>query len=108
MTVHTVTLELPAEVYERAEQIAQATRCPIEQVVAGWIRPPSETEIVDTLIDLENLSNEQLIQIAKTSAPLTSSRRLQELLAAQQQRSLTESEQLEAVTLVEQEDLVTL
>jgi hypothetical protein len=107
MTVYTVTLELPGEIYQQAEQIARATQRPVEQVVVEWIHPP-QTEKAEILTALENLSNEQLIQAARASVLPDSSRRLQELLAVQEQRTLTESEQYEAATLVEQEDLLTL
>jgi hypothetical protein len=107
MTVYTVTLELPVEIYQQAEQIARVTQRPVEQVVVEWIHPP-QTEKAEILTALENLSNEQLIQIAQASVLPDTSRRLQELLAVQEQRTLTESEQHEAATLVEQEDLLTL
>jgi hypothetical protein len=107
MTVYTVTLELPVEIYQQAEQIARVTQRPVEQVVVEWIHPP-QTEKAEILTALENLSNEQLIQTAQASVLPDSSRRLQELLAVQEQRTLTESEQHEAATLVEQEDLLTL
>ena len=107
MTVYTVTLELPGEIYQQAERIAQATQRPVEEVVVEWIHPP-QWETGETLTALENLSNEQLILIARATVPLDNSRRLQDLLIAQQQRNLTKNEQREAATLVEQEDLLTL
>ena len=107
MTVYTVTLELPGEIYQQAERIARATQRPVEQVVIEWIHPP-QTETAEILTALENLSNEQLTQIAQASVPPDNSRRLQELLITQQKRTLTESEQREAASLVEREDLLTL
>ena len=104
MAVHAVTLELPDEVYQRAQHVAQATHPPLEEIVCEWIRPPVQV----TLPELERLSDDELLQAAWETLPPDHAHRLQELLAAQRQRSLSEDEQREAVTLVEQEDLVTL
>ncbi|MGE0681578.1 MAG: hypothetical protein AB7P69_11865 [Candidatus Binatia bacterium] len=104
MAVHAVTLELPDEVYKRAQRVAQATRRPLEEVVIEWIRPPALVK----LPELERLSDDELIQTARATLPPEHRHRLQELLAVQQQRSLSEDEQREAVALVEQEDFVTL
>lgn len=104
MAVHAVTLELPDEVYQRAQRVAQATRRPLEEVVIEWIRPPVQVK----LPELEHLPNDELLRAARATLPPEHTQRLQELLAAQQQRSLSEDEQREAVELVEQEDFVTL
>ena len=104
MAVHAVTLELPDEVYQRARRVAQATRRPLEEVVLEWIRPPVQVK----LPELEHLPNDELLRAARATLPPEHTQRLQELLAAQQQRSLSEDEQREAVELVEQEDFITL
>jgi predicted transcriptional regulator len=104
MAGHAITLELPDEVYQRAQRVAQATRRPLEEIVIDWIRPPVEVK----LPELDRLSNDELLQAARDTIPAEHAHRLQELLAAQQQRSLSEDEQREAMALVEQEDLVTL
>jgi predicted transcriptional regulator len=104
MAVHAITLELPDEVYQRAQRVAQATRRPLEEVVIEWIRPPLHVK----LPELERLSDDELLQAARATLPPEHAHRLQELLAVQQQRSLSEDEQQEAVALVEQEDFITL
>ncbi len=104
MAMHVVTLELPDEVYQRAQDVAKTTRRSLEEVVYGWIRPPMQV----TLPDLDQLSDYELLQAARAILPSEHILRLQELLAAQQQRSLSEEEQREAVTLVEEEDFATL
>lgn len=106
--MHTVTVELSEEIYEQAEQIAQKTQRPIEQIVVEWIHPPAKENLTRLINTLENLSNEELVKIARSNIPADYTRRLQELLTAQQQRDLTDSEQREAATLVEQEDFLTL
>lgn len=108
MTTHSVTVELSQEIYQRAKEIARATQRSIEQVVVEWIHPPPKDETNNTLVGLENLSTDQLIQIAQARLSVDNSHRLQKLLTAQQERSLTASEEREAASLVEQEDLITL
>lgn len=104
MLEHSITLDLPDEVYRQARRVAETTQQAIEEVVLAWIHPAPE----EGLVGLDALSNDELLTIAQTSVPPTHARRLQDLLAAQRQRSLTESEQQEAAKLVEQEDLLTL
>ena len=113
MTGHGITLELPHDVYQRAQRVAKATQRSLEEVVLEWIRPPaeggvSETDIPEAMNRLEDLTDAQLLQVAQAQIPPEHARRLQELLTAQRRRSLTQCEQREATELVEQEDLLTL
>jgi predicted transcriptional regulator len=107
----TVTLDLPRQIYQKAAQIAKATKRPIEQVVVEWIRPPVERvgSVQDAVLaGLEAMSTAQLTQVARSGATAEDTERLRELLSLQEQRELTEAEQDEAARLVEQEDLITL
>ena len=107
----TVTLDLPRQIYQKAAQIAKATKRPIEQVVVEWIRPPIERvgSVQDAVLaGLEAMSTAQLTQVARSGATPEDTERLRELLSLQEQRELTEAEQDEAARLVEQEDLITL
>ena len=107
----TVTLDLPRQMYQKAAQIAKATKRPIEQVVVEWIRPPVARagSVQDAVwAGLEAMSTAQLTQVARSGATLEDTERLRELLSLQEQRELTEAECDEAVRLVEQEDLMTL
>ncbi|MBI4769512.1 MAG: hypothetical protein HY784_03625 [Chloroflexi bacterium] len=106
MSNHVVTLELPREVYKRARHVARTTRRSLEEVVVDWIHPPGEED--ETTVELETLSTDKLVRVAQDTAPLTDSRRLQELLAIQRRRELTAGEQREAASLVQQEDRITL
>lgn len=106
MNAHTVTLELPPHIYQRARQAALATHRPIEKVLVEWLEPIHEAD--ENIADLETVENEELIRIAKSTTPPTAMHRLQELLFLQQQRALTDLEHKEAAFLVEQEDLLTL
>ena len=107
----TVTLDLPRQIYQKAAQIAKATKRPIEQVLVEWIRPPIERvgSVQDAVLaGLEAMSTAQLTQVARSGAMPEDTERLRELLSLQEQRELTEAEQDEAARLVEQEDLITL
>lgn len=111
MVMTTVTLELSQRLYLRAAEIAKATKRPIEQVVAEWIRPPAERSSSlqeDVLAGLDMMSTPQLTQVAQAGAPAEDTERLRQLLSLQEQRELSQDEQAEAASLVEQEDLVTL
>lgn len=105
-----VTLELPTTLYQQAAQMARATQRPIEQVVIDWIQPPPQgaKNIEEALKGLEGLSNDDLIEAARSKTPRNEAERLQVLLALQQQRALTYAERAEADRLVKQEDLLTL
>ncbi len=104
MPVHAVTLELPDEVYQQAQHVAQATHRSVEEIVSDWIRPP----VPKQLPELDHLSDGELLQAAREMVPAEHAKRLQELLTAQRQRSLSDDEQREALALVEQEDFLTL
>ena len=107
----TITLDLPQEIYRRAQRAAKATQRPVEQIVVEWIQPPLEENnaaIQPIIAEMEKLTTEELIQIAQATLPTPEAARLQTLLAAQQQRALTSSERQEAERLVAQEDLTTL
>ena len=107
----TVTLDLPRQIYQKAAQIAKATKRPIEQVLVEWIRPPVERvgSVQDAVLaGLEAMSTAQLTQVARSGATPEDTERLRELLSLQEHRELTEAERDEAARLVEQEDLITL
>lgn len=107
----TVALDLPRPIYQKAAQVAKATKRPIEQVVVEWIRPPIERvgSVQDAVLaGLEAMSTAQLTQLARSGATPEDTERLRELLSLQEQRELTEAERDEAARLVEQEDLITL
>lgn len=104
MAGHAVALELPDEVYQRARRVAQSTRRQLEEVVSDWIRPPVQVQVPE----MNLLSNDELLQVARTMISAEDAQRLRELLNAQRQRTLSADEQQEALALVEQEDLLTL
>ena len=105
-----VTLELPTNMYQQAAQLARATQRPIEQVVMEWIRPPmaAASAAEETLRGLEDLSDRELNEVARSKTARQEAERLQTLLAWQQQRALTYAEREEAKLLVAREELLTL
>ena len=107
----TITLDLPQEIYRQAQRTAKATQRPVEQIVVEWIQPPPEdnqADVQSSLAAMEKLPINELVQIAQATLPTPAATRLQTLLTAQQQRSLTPAERQEAEQLVAQEDLYTL
>ena len=107
----TITLDLPQEIYRQAQRTAKATQRPVEQIVVEWIQPPPEdnkADVQSSLAAMEKLPTNELVQIAQATLPTPAATRLQTLLMAQQQRSLTPAERQEAEQLVAQEDLYTL
>ncbi len=109
MNAQTVTLELPDEIYQQAKRIARQHKQPVEQIVAGWIRPPAyEQQTQPVTENLTTLSDEQLLKIARMKVTPEHSARLQELLTTQQERNLTPQEMDEVTGLLAEEDAVTL
>jgi hypothetical protein len=109
MTSHTMTLNVPEDIYQRAERVARTTEQPVEQVIVGWITPPSTLdEIANEIAELDQLSDDELTEVARFVMPEGETDRLHDLFAMQRERGLTEAEQREAVALVEREDLYTL
>lgn len=107
----TITLDLPAEIYQRAERLANSTKQTVEQIVIEWIQPTPDIGDLfpqDLFTELEKLDELELTQMAKAKTAAKEAQRLQKLLALQGEHNLTKAEQKEAQRLVEQEDLLTL
>ena len=106
MTVQTITLELPKDIYQRLQRVAQATRQPVEEVMFQTIRgnlPPSiddlPPELRDDLAALQNRSDEALWAIARESLPPAQWRRHEHLLRKNQASTLTGAERKELARL---------
>jgi hypothetical protein len=107
----TIILDLPQELYRRAQQAAQVTDRPVEQIIVEWIQPPIDDNRLSAdklLSELENMTIDELVQVARFKSSNLDSKRLQSILDLQKQRALTAHEQQEAEQLVAQEDLYTL
>jgi len=106
MTVQTITLELPKDIFQRLQRVAQATRQPVEEVMFQTIRgnlPPSiddlPPELRDDLAILQNRSDEALWAIARESLPPAQWRRHKHLLRKNQASTLTGAERKELARL---------
>jgi hypothetical protein len=107
----TIILDLPQELYRRAQQAAQVTDRPVEQIIVEWIQPPTDDNRLSAdklLSELENMTIDELVQVARFKSSNLDSERLQSILDLQKRQALTADEQREAEQLVAQEDLYTL
>ncbi len=106
MTVQTVTLDLPQDIYARLQQMARATQQSLEDVVVYTIRgnlPPIVNdlppEMQEELVSLQSSSDQALLTVAQESVPSEQWRRHEHLLSKNQDGSLTESERAELTQL---------
>ncbi|ETW92467.1 MAG: hypothetical protein ETSY1_43500 [Candidatus Entotheonella factor] len=111
MTVQTIHIQLPDEMYQRFWQVAHATNQPLEEVVLQTIRgnlPPSlddlDPKLHSIIADLQQLSDDRLWTIAKEEGPPELWHRHQELLQKAHDDDLTASEMQELETLREATD----
>lgn len=106
MAVQTITLELPEDIYQRLQRMAEAIQRPIEEVTFQTIRgnlPPSvddlPPELRDELAALQNLDDKALWAIVKESLPPDQWRRHEHLLRKNQAGTLTAAEREELARL---------
>lgn len=106
MTVQTIALDLPEDIYERLQRMAEATHQPVEEVMFQTIRgnlPPSvddlPPELRDELARLQDLSDKALWVIAKEPLPPDQWRRHEHLLGKNQAGTLTNAEREEMARL---------
>ncbi|ETW96416.1 MAG: hypothetical protein ETSY2_46440 [Candidatus Entotheonella gemina] len=111
MTVQTIHIQLPDEMYQRFRQVAHATNQPLEEVVFQTIRgnlPPSLDDLDpkshSIVADLQQLSDDRLWTIAKEELSPEQWRRHQELLQKAYDDDLTAAEMQELETLRETTD----
>lgn len=98
-----ITLPLPDEVYRRVERLAQLANRDIADVLADAIQqsiPPVSLR-TEVLEPVSILSDEQILSLTELQMEPEQDKRLSELLDGQQAGSLTESEQLELLTLMQ-------
>jgi len=106
MTMQSVTLQLPEPVFRYFQQMAVATKRPLEQVVRQSVEgnlPPSvatmPSELHHDLLALQGLPVEQLLAVAaEQTSPADQARHL-ELLERNSAGTLTASEEQELATL---------
>src|SRR6266540_4023220 len=87
MTIQTIQIQIPDEIYQRLQRVAAATNRPLEEVVFQTIRgnlPPSVDDLSPALhglvADLQSLSDDRLWAVAREPLPPRQWRRHQRLL----------------------------
>ncbi len=98
MTFQTVTLKMPAPVYQRAQRAATALQRPMEEVLVDTLNvalPPLDDvpqEMVSELAAMISLTDEALWHIARSVMPTKRQTMLHSLSSAQRERELTPAE----------------
>lgn len=99
MTSKTVTLQIPASVYQRLENAALAMHRPVEEVILYALQrgsPPAwddvPVEFQADLADMDRLADDTLLAIARSKKEPESLLRYDELLARNQDNLLTDTE----------------
>src|SRR5258708_2702650 len=96
-----ITVTLPAEVLQRAEQLARRSGRPVNELLAETIelslRPLGTSPETD---DLADCSDEVVLQKAEAQLPASQDQRLSALLERQQAGVLTDPERLELAGLM--------
>lgn len=95
MTHHTVTLELPEEIYEHLKQAADDLRQPLETILIQAVQaglPPSVGDLPpedrEEFAAMARLSDEKLWEIACSSLSASKQRQLSHLLRKEQEGTL--------------------
>lgn len=111
MSVETVTLQIPATLYQRLVNTARATQRPLEEVVlhALQIGSPPEWDNVPPefqadLAALDKLDDNTLWQIARSHKTAEEMERYNTLLEGNSNNTLTEAERLELMALRQEAD----
>jgi hypothetical protein len=106
MSSHSITIELPENIFDRLTQLAQTTNRPLTEIVAQSIAnnlPPSieqvSPEIQPELLKMQQLSDPELLSIAQTTVSLAQQQRHEELLVKNEDLDISDTEQQELANL---------
>jgi hypothetical protein len=106
MSSHSITIELPENVFDRLTQLAQATDRPLAEIVAQSIAsnlPPSieqaSPELQPELLKMQRLHDTELLSIAQTTVSLAQQIRHKELLVKNEDLDISEMERQELANL---------
>lgn len=111
---HALTVQLPEDLFQSLQRIAQAIQRPIEEIVlcAMTTRLPASEglpdEIIENLASLELLDAAALRQVMLSSVPPQPAQVLCELLRQQQNSALSVAAQEELDELLREADLLLL
>jgi hypothetical protein len=98
-----VTLELPDEVFDRAERLAALTRRDVKQLLAEAVSamlPPLERQAAEGR-PMRELSDSEVLRLADYRLSRKQERRLSQLLDQQQAEALTSPERAELLGLMQ-------
>jgi hypothetical protein len=98
-----VALDLPEPVYEQAQRLAQLADCKVSDLLADTIALSLAPVGVSGagVSPVSELSNEEVLALAKIEMPATQDRRLSRLLNRQQAGKLTDAERAELLSLMQ-------
>ncbi|MGH2542117.1 MAG: hypothetical protein ACRDIB_04950 [Ardenticatenaceae bacterium] len=109
MSSYPITLPVPTHIYERARELADATKQPVEKILVEQLEeafseplPRLPTNEQDELEALAHLSDAALWTIAREQMPEAQQLRLQALMDANSSGAITEPQHQELHRLVEQ------
>ena len=97
-----ITISLPEETYRRAKALAQLTRRDVADVMADALSlslPQLDTMKLETAV--ANLSNEEVLALADLQMDVADDNKLSQLLDKQQAGTLTETERIELIRLMQ-------
>jgi len=97
-----ITISLPEETYRRAKALAQLTRRDVADVMADALSlslPQLDTMNLETAV--ANLSNEEVLALADLQMDVADDNKLSQLLDKQQAGTLTETERIELIRLMQ-------
>jgi hypothetical protein len=111
MTMQSIKVELPEEIYQRLKDMASMTHQSLEEISSQTIRgnlpptlddpPPDQRDLAG---DLQLLADEKLWVVAREPLPAQRWRRHQQLLSKAEAGALTSAEQSELTDLREATD----
>jgi len=110
----TITLTLPDDVLQPAQRVAQATQQSIEELLVTALQAALPTlkglppDVIQNLTALESLNDQALWQVMLETVLLDQQHRLHDLLARNQEGTLSDSEREQLAILQQQADLVML
>jgi predicted DNA-binding protein len=106
MSSHSITIELPENVFDRLTQLAQTTDRPLAEIVAQSIAsnlPPSieqaSTELQSELLKMQRLNDTELLSIAQTTVSSAQQQRHEELLVKNEDLDISGIEREELANL---------
>ncbi len=90
-----VTLNLPDNIYRSFKQLAERTSQPIGEVIAEKIQTDYWADDLEFEINISNLSDAEVLELANLKLSKQQDRRMSQLLENQRENRITTSEKIE-------------